>query len=480
MEKLKKTERINSNKAMIDVSPKKIGEEIKVDSRRIRSIFNSDKFKKNFGAESIEKNYKNPSIKYKVQAEIEDLMKLVLKSYKDFEKIDKDRDAISFINYSNKIIEGVDGLDEYKRRYIKAHPSYKYNQIMSRYYEEFIERIVVLISMFVNTDFRNKDIENDEAFRKTIFSLDEIIRQLSLDRLIGRTKAGFNKYSINNAIKDTVKFSERDTSELYTKVLTDIVKAPDNKYQIMGNGIPNHIVPGLKEEYLKMTNEEKCKEMTRTAKYKELYVNKEEIDLDWDKYFDDYSYYFIQYSVNNISRYDELHKLTYQYTDLYGRMLRHNICEGIDKEVEIIDEFANGNKEVDILVKHIFYEEDFLKYKNERIVLNYSSDVKIEEKDIFKYYSASADVRKKAATVISFIEKCREDKLEEVDFGDRVILTEFFKYCIGIIAGLDFKSEVQKIERRFKEDKNTVKGNKNYKAMLNAINKCVGEIWKNF
>lgn len=59
-------------------------------------------------------------------------------------------------------------------------------------------------------------------------------------------------------------------------------------------------------------------------------------------------------------------------------------------------------------------------------------------------------------------------------------ITEFFKCCIGIRAGLNFKTEVQKIERKFKEDKNTVKGNKNYKAMFNAINKCVGEIWKNF
>ena len=103
MEKFKKTERINSNKAMIDVSPKKIGEEIKVDSRRIRSILKSDKFKKNFGAESIGKNYRNPSIKYIVQAEIEDLMKLILKSYKDFEKIDKD--TLSFDNGEKKIFD---------------------------------------------------------------------------------------------------------------------------------------------------------------------------------------------------------------------------------------------------------------------------------------------------------------------------------------------------------------------------------------
>ena len=250
-------------------------------------------------------------------------------------------------------------MDEYQRRYIKAHPSYKYNLIMNRYYGEFIERIVVLIFIFVNTDFKNKDIENDEAFRKIIFSLDEIIRQLSLNRIIGRTKAGFNEYSINNAIKDAVKFSERDTSEYYTEVLTAIVKAPGSEYEIMGNGIPNHVVPGLKEEYLKKTIEEKLREMGCTEDYKELVVRQEEIELDWDEYFDDYLYYFVQHAVHSISRYHELHKLTNYYTDFYGRMLRHNICDGIDKEVEIVDRFPAQIDDVDASIKKFFFEQFF-------------------------------------------------------------------------------------------------------------------------
>ncbi len=438
---------------VLDSSPTSLAKEIFMSKDKVLRLLKDDSFIKNFEIKSLDK-MRGEHAKHIIQAEICELLKIALSNFDDVKEIIKNPDAKKIIDYNKKIISETESLPEYQKRIIKTDSSYKYNLIMKETYDLFVDKILSLLTVFLNANYDDSDI----FVKRALNLIDEITRSFSYEVYLGRIKE-FRETNINHALKKAISKSERTVPMFYSEILNDILKREkislDNTQCMKDEELSKIYLHEI--DRLKMQENEDAKELTLTDVRENLIT---------EDYFNSYIAFFINHAVADSfkNKYENLVAFTNVYTDFYGNMFRNNYCKIIDEEIESI-KLCTDDETLFRYFNEKFLKSGFLKIEDNDIYLFVKESRKFKFSDIVHGYEQNS--------IFEILNAEKSYKFKNND--ERNSFIYFLRMCIGGNYGLEFRCMVEDIEK--KKEALAYKSKELRKNMKEELNKCIGYEW---
>ena len=492
--------KLNARKVILDTSFKKMDADLADKANKegndkriykVSNILSKSIYEYNFHPRSIyNREDDSAEIKFKIEAEIYQLMLLTFYYFDDLIKVIASQSAKNVLNYNKEVIDEINKLDktyDVYKEYIKKTEEYAYACTMQNCYKDIENRITALINLIASCDL-SKDVEKNPAM-VMVNVLDMAIRLLCAYRKVNYIPKSEKVFNINFALKKAIRHFERFDPNMYNEAALDIL---DKRISKGGINSSKHDGDTVKD-YLLIVMENAEKNIGPLSPYK-MSDYGHIICIDED-YFRECKEVFINYSLYFAIRDTILTDYLRRNLDIYALLFFPYHLGNIRKNSDIVNSFVyNHNYQ---MVKKAFTEKKTIQIDNTDCgaIFTIAGNKQPESffSDIFKRFKQDLendhnplcdkiDAESMEKIILDIFTGEYNDKSESEKSSDNInnflldhreFIMFFLLYNIGLIEYYAYKEAVENIENEFSNEIKVAEKSQTRKH----IDKAIGSVW---
>lgn len=490
----------------LNKSKNSLAKHLELHHTTVNRILNSDLYKQQFGAESYyEKNSSANKEVYSIKLAIYKLMGMALPYFDDMKRLERKYDkhksdpykppvnGKDILCYSRKILNSIPELEPIQQKALYNHATTKYNKVMDIYYDEFLARFSLIISLVITKDIT----KNPLMYRRILDILSEVLWIFKVEDNLGHTSENLKQYNINSAIKEVIK----DFEEFDSEVMENSDYMPDLD-RAKGKDKYAQVVEKLTKDYWKKVEKlsfgkyPDCEQYYKSLKYFNL--------LDYNIEYV-YKPFFIAYASTSDKsiKFEILKQYLIATNDTYGRYLLPSMLDDIDSltyYVRAIFTDVLHHRDINIKEKYKATCQRFIKITldGEQYsvkfdpIKEFTAEVKEFISDIFPpkifslkdklgaKYTKKLDRILKALCVFSKLIDNKSITDEEYSLIEPNIkyIAIYFYHCIGLTQLWHFKSRISSVNDDIMSMRDSYENDNDYYKMIhNEIDEAIGNYW---